>query len=199
MITDRLGFDVLTLSDPNIAGLFKVARFTCTECGDHIDVTIKGIISPDFMARKANQKGWRVDADKKNVARCPKCLSANRKESKVTVMPLKPEVAQPTADQRVKIRNYLDKHFDDSVGIYLDDMSDHKIAEIVNVPRAVVERIRELAYGPIKVDPEIVAIRAEVASLARQIGDHEKALDESKGRLKSLEDRLAKMVQKRAA
>lgn len=81
-------------------------------------------------------------------------------------MPTPPiPIREATNDQRVLIRNLLDKHFDDAVGTYLDSMSDAAIAEKAGVPRVVVERIREAAYGPIKVDPEIQAIRTELAAL----------------------------------
>ena len=58
----------------------------------------------------------------------------------VTPTPIK---SVPTPDQRVKIRSYLDKHFDDGQGCYLDGMSDLKIAEAVGLPRVAIETIRE--------------------------------------------------------
>lgn len=81
-----------------------------------------------------------------------------------TVVP----VTQPTAEQRLKIRSQLDKSFDDGVGRYLDGLSDQKIAEAVNVPRIVVEQIRETAYGPIRVNPVAAELRDAVAALATE-------------------------------
>lgn len=87
-------------------------------------------------------------------------------------MPKTPEPSSATREatpqQRTTIRNYLDKHFDDAAGAYLDGMSDQKIADAVNIPRVIVERMRDAAYGPIKVDPEVQAIRAELAALKVQ-------------------------------
>ena len=73
---------------------------------------------------------------------------------------------QPTTHQRVAIRNLLDKHFDDDSHRYLEGWTDDKIAEEVKVPRVVVERIREVGYGPwVKEDPEITAIKAMIARI----------------------------------
>ena len=71
---------------------------------------------------------------------------------------------EPTIEERIKIRNLLDQHFDDSAGYYLDDMSDQKIGAEVNVPWAIVARMREAAYGPIRTDPE----RGQAAAVSRQ-------------------------------
>ena len=79
------------------------------------------------------------------------------------------EIKDPTPDQRLKIRSALDKSFDDGAGAYLDDMSDDRIAEAVGVPRVVVSRIREAAYGPIKVDPEVVKLHREIDALKAEL------------------------------
>ena len=105
-------------------------------------------------------------------------------------MPTPPiPIRDATNDQRVLIRNLLDKHFDDAVGTYLDGMCDATVAEKASVPRVVVERIREAAYGPIKVDPEIQAIRTELAAvkaaaekLAATVADLTARLDRNSAR-----------------
>lgn len=94
------------------------------------------------------------------------------------VVGLRPD-PKPTNDQRVAIRNLLDKHFDDSVGSYLDGWSDAKIAGALNIPRIIVERIRDAAYGPLRENPEIRALEAEIVRLAGE-------LDAIKARLRKL-------------
>jgi hypothetical protein len=147
----------------------EVAQFVCVECGARGEVDTGGSLAPDVIQTKAARIGWKLDARKSGRTFCPQCAGP-RKKSQTT----KPEAPVPTPptpireatnDQRVLIRNLLDKHFDDAVGTYLDSMSDAAIAEKAGVPRVVVERIREAAYGPIKVDPEILAIRTELAAV----------------------------------
>jgi len=80
-------------------------------------------------------------------------------------------VREPTPGQRSMLRGLLDRHFDADDGMYLDGLSDQALAERVNVPRVVVERMREAAYGPIRVSPEMVAIRTDAEKLSADIRD----------------------------
>lgn len=74
-----------------------------------------------------------------------------------------------TPAEKVKIRAILDGRFDDAAGAWLDGYSDQKAGEELGIPWAMVTRIREAAYGPIRVDPEMVGLRAEMAQLGRDI------------------------------
>jgi len=103
-------------------------------------------------------------------------------------------IREATPDQRVMIRAALDKSFDDSVGTYLDDMSDQRIAELAGVPRIIVERIREAAYGPIKVAPVMLELRTTVTALKADIETHQKALDALKRQAVELSSRLEKRL-----
>lgn len=73
--------------------------------------------------------------------------------------------AAPTNDQRLKIRTLLDKHFDDAKGRYLDGYTDQRVGAEVDVPWAAVTAIREAAYGPLRVDPEVDALQRAVAAI----------------------------------
>lgn len=92
--------------------------------------------------------------------------------------------AMPTitlnTEQRVKIRNLLDKHFDDGSGRYLDGFSDQKIGDSIGVPRIHVEQMREAAYGPIKVDPEFARLENEILRLLSEINEVRMALGKLK-------------------
>jgi hypothetical protein len=74
----------------------------------------------------------------------------------------------PTQAERLKIRSILDKAFDDNAGCWLDGYSDQKAGEEIGVPWALVTRIREAAYGPIRVDPEVAGILAALKSLTTE-------------------------------
>ena len=174
----ELGF--LKTSAPLSEGGFRpVARFICNGCGGTADLTMKTghAVNPEAMAKTMRGKGWRADPWRRSISYCPACQvrpknDPNSELKKVIPMAKAPEpvaaIREATPQQRTTIRNYLDKHFDDAAGAYLDGMSDQKIAEAVNVPRMIVERMRDTAYGQIKVDPEIQAIRSELAALKKQ-------------------------------
>lgn len=104
--------------------------------------------------------------------------------------PLTPR--EPTQAERLKIRAVLDKHFDDGAGCWLDGFSDQKAGEACAVPWSLVTRIREAAYGPIRVDPEVAALRAEMEQITRGVG----ALSD---RLAAAVMRLDALAKKRAA
>ena len=72
-----------------------------------------------------------------------------------------PTLRALTPDQKQRVRALLDKHFDDAKGLYLDSMSDQKIAEALNVPRANVVYIREVGYGPIRISAAAVKLRED--------------------------------------
>lgn len=99
---------------------------------------------------------------------------------------LTPTVSSLASTQRVKIRGFLDRHFDDSIGCYLDGMSDQRIAETLDVPRILVEQMREAAYGPIRISPEVMEMRAELDALLQEMS----AMRDKAGKL---EQRLAKV------
>jgi hypothetical protein len=88
----------------------------------------------------------------------------------------------PTTDQRVAIRNLLDKHFDDSIGRFLDGMSDRIIAEKVGLPAIVVKNIREAAYGPEKTDPELEGLAVAVARIEIELTQLKERLNKAMGK-----------------
>lgn len=221
-LEDRLGFNLARSVAPPHRFM---ARFTCRKCHQHIDVAASDPLNPEVIAKRAAARGWKVDSHHASVTRCPACLVeavARRKgEPLLKVVPPAPAVAAhppisstapkepapmatpetktprgPTTEERIRIRNLLDKHFDDGAGCYLDDYSDQRVGEEARVPWAIVTRIREAAYGPIRVDPEMVAARAELAQLARDL----KAAEESVHTiLKALHDRVEAAAKRIAA
>lgn len=150
------------------------ALFECTRCDETLVLPNVGGRSEPEIVRFATNKGWMTGRE---TATCPACKRPSRtndpdselrnftpKEPVPMTVP-KPD-PQPTTHQRVAIRNLLDKHFDDDSHRYLEGWTDDKIAEEVKVPRVVVERIREVGYGPwVKEDPEITAIKAMIARI----------------------------------
>lgn len=87
-------------------------------------------------------------------------------------------IPDPTQDQRYKIRQMLDKSFDDSIGCYLDGLSDQAIAQTLDLPRMMVERLREAAYGPLREHPDLTEIRRESAEVKLKADQHRLAGDQ---------------------
>lgn len=103
---------------------------------------------------------------------------------------------EATTAERMKIRALLDANFDDATGAYLVGYSDQQIADEVKVPRAIVSRIREVGYGPIKVNPEIEALREAFHAHCKRVSEESKR---SAAEIADLSARLAKLAGKPAA
>ena len=91
------------------------------------------------------------------------------------------------------MRALLEKHFDDDRGAYLAGVSDQSLAEIANVPRLWVERIRETAFGPIRVSPEAQQIRADITKAQKDMVDLLGMAEDLRATVRRLSDRLARM------
>ena len=88
--------------------------------------------------------------------------------------PAAPVAAVPrglTSDERQKVRHLLDTYFDDKVGGYIENYTDQRIGRECEVPWATVREIRETAYGPIREDARLAAIKGELARLEKQVLD----------------------------
>lgn len=161
----------------------EAARFVCTTCEAKAELpavrTGSGKMNNEASVKRAEQAGWRI-AQSRTV--CPRCVAARAASAKGEQPGPKPthpisevvsmadtKAREPSTQERMKIRAILDKHFDDGAGCWLDGYSDQKAGEEAGVPWALVTRIREAAYGPIRVDPEVAALRAEMAQIARDI------------------------------
>lgn len=167
--------------------------FLCAHCEEpNITRFPGGRVSVEHAAKRARRAGWVIEPERPASNLCPRCIVARRERAAgekpdpkpirptnqqekvaLSVTPIKPatpgQPREPTQQERLRIRQKLDGHFDDSAGCYLDGWSDQRIGEELNIPWAIVARIREAAYGPIRVDPELAAMRAELVGLGTKI------------------------------
>jgi hypothetical protein len=187
------------------AGAFRrTATFAC-RCGQTLRLLEAAgrKLNPEHVAKRARAAGWQADGWRASITQCPACQAKDRggesPGEKVIRMPeaqepapMPPATREPTPKQRLAIRAKLDANFDDDAGCYLDGQSDQKIGEELNIPWSWVARIREAAYGPIRVDPEVAALRAELAGLRAE----QKKLDE---RIGGVASRLEALGKKRSA
>lgn len=77
------------------------------------------------------------------------------------------------SDERGRVRHLLDKYFDDKVGGYIENYTDQRIGRECDVPWATVREIRETAYGPIREDARLTAIKVEIDRLEKQVLDEQ--------------------------
>lgn len=198
-------------------GFQAAVIFTCAECAEtHAERFPGGGLSPEYAAKRARLRGWVVEPRRHSGNRCPACIARTKPPKKAApasappLIPIPQETTnvvelpkpapkivaapprQPTSQDRVRIRGMLDKTFDDGVGCYLDGYSDQKIGEELKLPWSFVQEIREAAYGPIRVDPEIAGLRAQLVGLGTKI---EALMKEQY----ALVERLAAIEKKRAA
>jgi hypothetical protein len=85
---------------------------------------------------------------------------------------LKPSTPEELQKRRRRIDNKLSEVYDDATSRYLDDWTDKRVAEALNVPQALVVEVREFSYGSIASNPSIdveVAKAKEILAEARKL------------------------------
>lgn len=191
----------------------EACRYICVECGEnHKDFLIHSgdarSATPNAHFKKLLSKGWKKHRGE--VFSCPECNTGQDEQPTATVAedesnivdceftqdegltPMNQMTAYVTApemthDLRLKVRSALDTNFDDAKGMYLDGMSDAKIAEHLKIPRTWVETIRETAYGPIRITPEVLGLKNDLMMALNSLGDLTNKFDQLKARLEAIE------------
>lgn len=180
--------------DPTANGRLNLASFTC-ECGwsDNVKIARKGDkTNNEATVKRAEDLGWNARVGSTD-AECPACVksrkaaaSGDRPAPKETTPMAEFVPTALTSEKRFEIRGFLDKHFDDQKGRYLDGMTDEKIAVKCGLARFHVETVREAAYGPIKVSPEQLAIERAIAPLEKHVAEASFALESYRKRTDDL-------------
>ncbi len=219
-----------TMTNREVAGSLKtILLYECAKCAVSDFVTVKtgAPLQIENSNNTMRYRGWAIHRSKKSKVYCPTCKDAASEndvdsELKKVLTIVVPILAPPeqqetsvasastaavspirpmTGDMRLAIRNALDLHFDDKKGQYLEGMSDDKIAVQLGIPRIHVETIREAAWGPIKIDPEVSAIMKEISELSRLSAEYSaaqanmtKAVDDFNTRLAHLNARVDRHI-----
>ncbi|MCW2242214.1 hypothetical protein [Azospirillum canadense] len=176
-------------------------RATCTASGAHEDLRFPSDAAPEMVIKAFEQKGWEISQRTK----CPACAKPKRAsraeshpEQNVVTLRQEPEnmkqntaqkpaeaVREPTLDEAAAIVKKLDECFED--GRYLDGGSDRKVGETLGLPWALVAKVREKFRGPIKEDPAVVSLRADIDRVEATVKEL------LKEEMKGLRERLAKL------
>lgn len=118
-------------------------------------------------------------------------------EGDAKVVELGKEPRELTPKEQRAVYAELEAHFDESAGLYRGGESDDAIADRLGVPRACVARLREVAFGPLKQDPEVAALQAAIAAAGAELGAMRNMLEEASRQYRELERRLDKLERER--
>ncbi len=171
-----------------------VLRITCQKCRSFDDRVIKPDMPPEAIAQTYRHKGWEVD-DGCRSAVCPKCQER----------PVIDHSSEAIKRQRQAFA-LLDEHFQVDEGCFAPGWSDAKISKETGLAATAVAKLREAAYGPIKISPELLEAGREIAAVRSKLADDVKAIRdmletvsrEGGERIAKLEALIDKMLRKAA-
>lgn len=161
-----------------------------------------GNIEWQFIARKLEQKGWRIGKSA-TARRCPKCFSAakfaaiRRSGEKTVVNKIEQslQVVQENAkvmtreDRRIIFEKLNDVYIDGKIG-YGRGWTDEKVANDLGVPRAWAKLLREENFGDEVGNEDIREQAAEAQAALAEI----RKLEPDMRRLLALADKVEKSL-----
>lgn len=162
---------------------------TCSNCGAEATIHADPNCAPHIIVSKFVKLGWAANERNAAGCYCPACIKGAKPKAKTTI---EPETAArsasipsptaelpkgPTHEQRKRIAEQLRGCFDEDRGCYLDGETDQRIGERLGMPWSWVREVRDLLGFEIRIDPEIEALRAEVAALADMVVALDRKLD----------------------
>lgn len=198
----------IELISRRVSGRFQRAgRIVCGRCSAVHEITdsTRNGAPPEIFVTWAASAGW---SKKGSGWRCPECVKPNKSQEpsateRVVVPMVKPNpapTAAPIRDLTPKemraVMVALESYFDEKAGAYMNDMTDAKLAEEIDVPAANVAKVRREAFGEIKVAPEIAEAKTLLASAEKRfasfLGDFKEYVEKSKMRLSLAEGEVNK-------
>lgn len=149
-------------------------RVTCTSCGGKQECRHQFDAVTDAVRQNFEAKGWRITGRRSWV--CPACARKKKihptiepKEKTTMTLPQPAAARTMTPADRMKIREFLDGHYDEQRKCLLDGHTDQSAGEKLGLPWSWVRDIREAAYGPIETDPELIELKKQAADMQRDI------------------------------
>lgn len=181
-----LSYDFVQKPHGDDGRLSAFVHATCGECGATHDMRWDQNNNPEKVRFRFERIGWTLDPWNLRRCRCQACrekkhpiakeapVSHNPVEARAAApLPASVAVRDPTSDDKRRMRDLLDRYFDDKLGLYLESYSDQRIGKELDLPWLMVQRYRDQAYAPLKVDPELVAFQNELNQAKRVLADLE--------------------------
>lgn len=173
----------------------RVWQAFCWECAkgaELVDSTQAGM-PPEMVAKKFTVMGWSVGHNASR-DRCPDCSN----KPKTNVVPMKAEPPrQPTREDRRRIIDALEEHYDTAHERYTANWSDKALAAKLSLPLAWVAEERDRAYGP-DVNEAAEKRSLAVVALEKRLSELEeqslRGLDEMRAAINALKTDLSYMA-----
>ncbi len=137
------------------------------DCGASDSIRARGNTPTEVIGQRFRQRGWQVDAPGKKAA----CRECQMKKTANGAAPTSAAQISMVASVRL-----LDEHFDKENGRYEQGWSDASIAKQVGLAETAIASLRETAYGPLAVDPEIAKIEHEVSKVSQRVDQSQREL-----------------------
>lgn len=169
------------------AGYQRIYQAFCWQCsgvGEIVDSTRIGL-PPEMIAKKFSGLGWHIGPNA-NRDHCPACI--RKPEPKVTYMKAEPPRV-PTREDRRKIIDALEEHYDAGRERYKASWTDKALANKLGLPAAWVAEERDRAYGP-ETNEQAANRTAETQAIREEM---ERVQTELLAQFDSLEARLKKL------
>lgn len=147
---------------PGIGGATIAALLQCSRCPTIGKRPCGAMLPPEAMDKKFKQAGWRVDPHV-----CPNC----QRKPKERPAPMTASPSPAAMKAQAEMFQLLSLHFDGDTGRYAKGWSDAKIAAQTGIAVDLVTAFRTAGFGELKDAPEIVAIRAEIATLESLVAE----------------------------
>lgn len=151
--------------------------------------------APEVLERKFRQAGW-VIGSRRAKNRCPEHATKIRRLKQEMKMGMRMsdvitnlkgnsseteannlnKVREATAVEQRRIFVRLAEVFDEEKGQYIGKHNDELIAKELNLPRALVTKLREESGWHIKGDPAVMALKQEVQELRQLLEDFDRRI-----------------------
>lgn len=142
------------VSLPSAGGL--VVKLACSGCPTVGERNMRVLMPPEQIDKKFAQAGWKLDPHL-----CPNCQALAAEEK--AQMASAPSPAAIAAQARMF--KLLDEHFDPEKGAFRAEWNDKRIADETGMKPETVAAFRKAAFGEIKEDPALAALRADINAL----------------------------------
>jgi hypothetical protein len=174
---------------------------SCSTCSFTDRIHLQDSISPAGVHQKLRKRGWLTNERKRAKCFCPICATKPKEKTtvnaNVTITP-KSELAarqspapvvdrvelssaamqqllrEPTMFEIRRIIEAVGIYFDETEGRYTKGYSDQKIGEELNLPWAMVQKVRDQSGYKLKIDPEVAKLSSDIATVKEMLADLER-------------------------
>lgn len=162
-------------------------RVQCVSCDYKQERNYPVDTAPAQALQNFQNQGWQFT---KRGPVCPACQESAKRKAKedkpmqpapVSSIAVIPPARNPTIKEVLAVSELLDRFFAD--GVYLDGYSDERVSKEKDIPRAIVSRIRDEGFGPIKGDPELEAIKADLRAAVSLVEQLQKRVEKIERRV----------------